>query len=177
MTTIVTIVRTIAVLALLALFGAPIGLRPAAAQNAATPESLQAARDLVAVVSKDTMGQLVTQVTAQVWPMLERGLRAKQPDISAAVLADLRKEFERIQFEFISKVMEDAPSIYARHFTTAELRQLLAFYQSPLGEKSLRVLPQITTETMALIMPRMQQLQAQVVEAFTKVLRDRGFNT
>ena len=80
------------------------------------------------------------------------------------------------KIEFISKVMEDAPSIYARHFTTAELRQLLAFYQSPLGEKSLRVLPQITTETMALIMPRMQQLQAQVVEAFTKVLRDRGFN-
>jgi len=174
MTTIVTIVRTIAVLALLALFGAPMGLRPAAAQNAATPESLQAARDLVAVVSKDTMGQLVTQVTAQVWPMLERGLRAKQPDISAAVLADLRKEFERIQLEYMSGLMNDAPSVYARHFSAAELRELLAFYRTPIGVKALHELPQITAEVMGMIMPRLQQVQQQTMGAFTKILHDRG---
>jgi hypothetical protein len=114
-------------------------------------------------------------VTAQVWPRIEQSLRAKQ-SITDSQLSDLRKEYERIQFEFIAKVMDDAPSIYARHFTASELRELLAFYQTPLGEKSLRVLPQVTAETMASMMPRMQQLQTQVLEAFVKVLRERGFN-
>jgi len=167
--------RTVVLFAALT-FAAIATSTAASAQNAPDAETLKAAQDLVGVVTRDTTRQMAHQVSAQVWPRIEQALRAKQ-SITDAQLADLRKEFERIQFEFISKVMEDAPSIYARHFTTAELRQLLAFYQSPLGEKSLRVLPQITTETMALIMPRMQQLQAQVVEAFTKVLRDRGFNT
>jgi hypothetical protein len=169
-----TTLRTLAVLALLALFGAPIGLRPAAAQSPATPEALQAAKDLVSVVSKDTMGQLVTQVTGQVWPMIERGLRAKQPDISAAVLADLRKEFERIQMDYMSGLMNDAPVIYARHFSADELRELLAFYRTPIGAKALRELPQITAEVMALIMPRLQQVQQQTMGAFTKILRERG---
>jgi len=169
-----TILRTFMLVALLALFGAPIGPRPAAAQSPATPEALQAAKDLVSVVSKDTMGQLVTQVTAQVWPMIERGLRAKQPDIQATTLADLRKEFERIQVEYMSGLMSDAPAIYARHFSADELRQLLAFYHTPIGAKALRELPQITAEVMALIMPRLQQVQQQTMGAFTKILHDRG---
>jgi hypothetical protein len=168
------ILRTIVVFASLALFGAPIGLRPAAAQAPATPEALQAAQDLVSVVSKDTIRQLVSQVTGQVWPMIERGLRAKKPDISADVLADLRKEFERIQLEYMSGLMSDAPVIYARHFSADELHQLLAFYRTPIGAKALRELPQITAEVMALIMPRLQQVQQQTMAAFTKVLHDRG---
>jgi len=168
-------IRTAVLFAALTLAAIAADTSATRAQKAPDAETLKAAQDLVGVVTKDSTRQMAHQVSAQVWPRIEQSLRAKQ-SITDAQLADLRNEFERIQFEFISKVMEDAPSIYARHFTTAELRQLLAFYQSPLGEKSLRVLPQITTETMALIMPRMQQLQAQVVEAFTKVLRDRGFN-
>ena len=169
-----TILRTVAVVALLALFGAPIGLRPAAAQSPPSPEALQAAQDLVSVVSKDTIRQLVTQVTSQVWPMLERGLRAKKPDIPADTLADLRKEFERIQLEYMSGLMSDAPVIYARHFSADELRELLAFYHTPVGAKALRELPQITAEVMALIMPRLQQVQQQTMAAFTKILHDRG---
>jgi len=168
-------IRTVVLFAALTLAAIAADTSATRAQNAPDAETLKAAQDLVGVVTKDTTRQMAHQVSAQVWPRIEQSLRAKQ-SITDAQLADLRNEFERIQFEFISKVMEDAPSIYARHFTAAELRELLAFYRSPIGEKSLRVLPQITTETMALIMPRMQQLQAQVVEAFTKVLRDRGFN-
>jgi uncharacterized protein len=171
-----TILRTIALFALLALFGAPIGLRPAAAQNAATPEAVQAAQELVAVVSKDTVRQLVTQVTGQVWPMVERGVRAKNPNVPDAVLADLRKEFERIQNDYMSGLMTDAPAVYARHFSAAELHELLAFYRTPIGEKALRELPQITAEVMGLIMPRLQQVQQQTMAAFTKILHDRGLD-
>jgi len=169
-----SLVRVLAMVAALALPGLP-WINAAAAQAAATPESLAAARELLAIISKDTMRQVVTQVANQVWPTVERSLRAKQPDISAAQVAELRAEFERIQLEYMASVMDDAPVIYARHFSADELRELLAFYRSPIGAKALRVLPQVTAESMALMMPRLQQIQAQTMEAFTKVLRQRGF--
>jgi hypothetical protein len=172
-----SLVRVFAMLAALVLAGPLPWVDAAAAQAAATPESLAAARELVAIVSKDTMRQVVTQVANQVWPPVERALRTKYPDISPTQVAELRGEFERIQLEYLSTVMDDAPVIYARHFSADELRELLAFYRSPIGAKALRVLPQITAESMALIMPRIQQVQVQTMEAFTKVLRLRGFSS
>ena len=167
--------RIVAVLALLVV--------PAAAQNVtptvpsappSSPEAMAAARDLVSIISKDTLKQLVTRITAQVWPMIERDLRVKQPDIKPELLGDLRAEFERIQLEYMAGLMNDAPTIYARHFTVDELHQLIAFYRTPLGEKAMRELPEITAESMALIMPRLQTLQVQTMEAFSKLLRERG---
>lgn len=168
------ILRRVAVFAVVALSGVPIGLQPVAAQNAATPEALQAAQDLMAVLNKDTLHQMVSKMTEQVWPVVERGLRTKQPKISDGVVAELRSEFERIQLDYISGVLADAPVIYARHFSAAELRELLAFYRTPVGAKSLRELPQITAEAIALVMPRLQQVRTQTMDAFTKVLRQRG---
>jgi hypothetical protein len=170
-----SLMRVFAMLAALVLPGPLAWVNAAAAQGSATPEALEAARELLAIVSKDTLQQVVTQVTGQVWPTVERSLRAKQPEISAAQLGELRAEFERIQLEYMANVMNDAPVIYARHFSAAELRELLTFYHSPIGAKALRVLPQVAAEVMALIMPRLQQVQAQTMEAFTKVLRQRGF--
>jgi hypothetical protein len=171
--------RLVLVLARLAPFCIVAAASPVLAQTAPpapSPQTLQAAKDLVAIINKGTLEQLATQVTSQVWPQIKRGLQAKNPTISAAVLAELRGEFVRVQLEFITHIMDDAPVIYARHFTEAELQELLAYHRSPIGQKAIRELPQIMAETMAVIMPRMPQVQAQVMEAFTKVLRQRGIN-
>jgi hypothetical protein len=71
----------------------------ALAQGEASPDSLKAANDLMAIMSKDTVQQLVTGITNQVWPTLERSLRAKRSDLDQATLAELRKEYERIQVQ------------------------------------------------------------------------------
>ena len=76
----------------------------------------------------------------------------------------------------MSSLMDEAPIIYARYFTVSELREMLAFYHSPIGQKWLRLTPQIGGETMALLTPRIQQVQNQTMEAFAKVLKQRGFS-
>ncbi len=156
--------------------GVAAGANVARAQGAPpSAEALQAAKELVTVVTKDTIKELAARVTAQVWPQIEQGLQAKQK-IAPLQLAELRHEFERIQLEFATKVMEDAPAIYARYFTAAELRELLAFYGTPIGAKALRTMPQITAEALKLVMSRLPQLQADAMDAFTKVLKQRGFD-
>jgi uncharacterized protein len=139
------------------------------------PEALKVAKELCAIVTKDSLKQMSTQLTAIAWPEIERGLRAKQT-VTTAQIDSLRQEFERIQVDFLSSVMEDAPPIYARHFTAAELRELVAFYQTPIGKKSIAILPQVTGELMTLIAPKIPKLQNDVMQSFSKVLRKKGLS-
>jgi uncharacterized protein len=155
-----------------------VGATPfrATAQSEPSAETMQAAKDLMAIMSADTVRQMVTGITNQVWPVIERELRGKRADIEQSTLSELRTEFENIQMRYMAGVMADAPAIYARHFSAAELRDMMAFYKTSTGQKSLKAMPQVMTDVFAMIMPRMQGLQAQINSAFNEVLRKRGIN-
>ena len=72
--------------------------------------------------------------------------------------------------------MADAPALYARYFTADELRQLLAFYHTPVGAKAMRTMPKLTAEALQLVLAQLPQLQAEAMDAFTKILKQRGFD-
>jgi hypothetical protein len=165
--------RVLAVIAaLIASVGVPQPL-PAQAQTPSPPEALEAANELFALLSKDMINQLATQLLAQFWPLIERDLKARNVDDAA--IADLRKEFERIQLDYLADLMKDAPGIYARHFTAVELREITAFYRTPTGAKALREMPAVTAESMQAVMPRLQEVQRKTQEAFARILRERGY--
>jgi hypothetical protein len=145
---------------------------PAHAQQSEQSEALQVANELFALLSKDMLTDLTTSMMTQMWPMVERQMR---PGLDQTTLAQLRSEFERIQKESLAEAMKGAAPIYARHFTAGELRDLIAFYNSQTGQKSLKVLPQVMSEILSGMMPRMQQLQVEANEGFAKILRERGY--
>jgi hypothetical protein len=165
--------RAFQVFLIVGLFSALGGHANAVADAGVDPEALKAARELSAIVSKDTLVQVCAQMSSVVWPDVERKLSAKQT-ISAEQATSLRAEFERIQVDFMSRLMDDAPAIYARHFSASELRELIAFYRTPIGKKAISVLPQVTSEIMALIMPQLPKVQSEVMKSFGKILRKRG---
>jgi len=101
----------------LLLCGAGIQAR---AEDQPSPEALAAAKELMAVISPDMMKQLAGSISATFWPVVEQKARADK--IDDATIGELRAEFERIQVAFASEAMNDAPPIYARHFTAADLR-------------------------------------------------------
>ena len=76
---------------------------------------------------------------------------------------------------FVTDAMKEAPPIYARHFTVAELHELTAFYRTPTGAKALHEIPQVMGEMTALLVPRLQEVQRQTSEAFGKILREHGY--
>src|SRR5581483_2618193 len=84
--------RGLVLVAALSLAGASHPLIRAHAESAPSSEAMDAARDLLALISRDLVDQFVTQVTAQMWPSIESRLRAYNSNIDAAALADLRKE-------------------------------------------------------------------------------------
>ena len=56
--------------------------------------------------------------------------------------------------------------VYARHYTLDEVRQLSAFYKTPVGHKSLVVMPQLMAESMAVsnqvLGPRLNKLMQSI---------------
>ncbi len=66
-----------------------------------------------------------------------------------------RKFMSRFREEFVKEVEADDISImvipiYGRAFTHEEIRGLIQFYESPLGQKVIKTLPQIMQESMAM---------------------------
>jgi uncharacterized protein len=165
-------VRSLRILA--ALLFIATGARPTLADDTPSPEALQAATELVSVVSADTMNQLTTQMFAAFWPPIEQKVSAA--NIDAATIAELRQELERIVSADVTDTMKETPSIYARHFTVAELRDIIAFYRTPTGANALHEMPKVMGEFSAeVLVPRLQKSQMQVADAINEILRRHGY--
>ena len=153
------------------LFGASLAM-PVQAQEAPSPEALQAAQKLAAVISVDTMQQMTAAIFQQMWSGLE-GQMADKND--TATLADLRSELERLVVKFAADAMKDAPAIYARHFTAAEMNDMLAFDRTPTGAKALREMPKVAGESAALMAPRMASFQQEISAKMEEIMKKHGY--
>ena len=108
-------------------------IAPSFAEDSPSPETMQAARELVAVLNEPTVAQTVANLTAQSWPPIEQALREENEKIDDPTAAELRKEYERLMAEEYNEIVKDAPAVYARHLTAQEMRELTAFYRTPAG--------------------------------------------
>lgn len=167
------ILRTLALAS--ALFGLPHAAMPTQAASTDSEDTLVAARELLALMSEEMITKLVAQVTERMWPSIESRLRAYNQGIDPSSLAGLRLELERIQLDYMMNVVKKGPEIYARHFSADELREIIAFYRTPVGAKLLEMTPKLTEEVTGMITPHMPKFYENTLEAFAKVLRNRGY--
>jgi hypothetical protein len=72
----------------------------------------------------------------------------------------------------IDEMVNEMVPLYARHFTTAEIKDLAAFYRTSTGRKMLANLPRISAESAAIsqkvIMPRMGKIMQDVMQELQK---------
>jgi hypothetical protein len=146
------------------------------AQSAAPidPDSAAAVKELlVAMHYRDTMNLMVEQ--------MQKALPAMQLQSETASINANKAFTEEQKSQAIAKAQSNAEQraamlgatfdqalmeelvaelvpLYARNFTAAEIRQMAAFYNTPVGTKMMRVMPQLAGELMQIsqrvIMPR-----------------------
>ena len=145
---------------------------PARAQEKASPDVAQAAHELAAIMTGDTVEQLSRAMAAQVWPSIEQQVAGK---VDAATLTEMRAEFERTLVSFTGEVMKDAPQVYARHFSAQELRDMIAFYKSPTGVKALHEMPKVMADVSTQMAPRLQALQGEMNVRMRAIMAKHGY--
>jgi hypothetical protein len=60
----------------------------------------------------------------------------------------------------VDEMLQAMVPVYQKHFTRGDLESLTAFYSTPVGQKILHEMPQISAETMQSMMPIMQKQMA-----------------
>ena len=153
----------------LAIFLLAICLAPAHADEA--EERMKAAQELVDATMTDTF---VTQMAGSAWPPMEAQIKGKNANISDATVAEMKAEFLATMRGYISDLMVDMTPVYAKHFTAQELKDLLAFQTSPLGQKTLATQPKIMAEAMPKILSGTQRIMPQLLKSFQEKVKKRG---
>jgi hypothetical protein len=143
------------------------------AQTAVAPEKQAAIKELVAIVHADNkVEDLMRIFSAQMETTsktIYKALLDERTDLTAAEKKSLEDSFaanhhesvKRYQEKFMQKldfnamIDEISVVIYDKHFTLEEVRDLIAFYKSPTGQKSLRMMSSIMSDTMQAMQDRL----------------------
>lgn len=103
----------------------------------------------------------VRQTVEQNMNMLHRNMSAQAP--ASAAYAKLMSDFYREHLAWT--VLEpDFTQVYLETFTEPELRGMIAFYESPLGQTVLRKMPGLTERSQELTAKRVQAAMPQLME-------------
>lgn len=70
--------------------------------------------------------------------------------------------------------MGEMNAIYAKYFSHEDIRQMIAFYETPAGRKSVEVMPELMSESMQVTMQWFAKVNPVIQERVTSQLREEG---
>jgi uncharacterized protein len=143
---------------------------PAAPLKPVSPSALQAAKDLLAVKN-------VSQVFSGAVPNIIERAKAQLLGNNLSYQKDLNEVALTIAQQAAGKekeIGEQMAKIYANDFTEQELKDLTAFYKSPLGQKVLSQEPKSIQASMGFMNQWAQSFGESVVAQFRAEMAKRG---
>lgn len=147
-----------------------IGLSNIAGAQQPSPAAIQTAREIIKVTGSTALfTPLIPGVVEQAKNLFLQqnpGLAKDLNEITTQMRADLAPRFEELTAE--------VAKLYAIHFTEAELKDLLAFYKSPVGMKLITEQPKIGEEGLRFAQDWANRLSDQVIARMRDELKKRG---
>ena len=101
--------------------------------------------ELIEVMQYDKMGDQMGEVTAN---QLISQLKTRNPDMDAETESELRELAQNYISDLMVELEPMVAEFLTKHFTEDELREILAFQKSPVGQKSREKMPEMMQETM-----------------------------
>jgi hypothetical protein len=129
----------------------------------ADPAKLAAVRHLIDITSTSKMGENISnEITSQVHSVMGRAIPADR----------LQKFMDTFSQKFsvaapASAVNENTAAVYARHFSTEDIQGLTKFYESPLGQRVLKSLPEAQEEAVTAGQQMDQQAAMQILRGMS----------
>jgi hypothetical protein len=161
---VISAVRLAALTVTLVAFGA------AAHAQQPSAAAIQTAKDIVTVTGATALfNPLIPGVIEQAKNLFLQqnpGLGKDLNEIALKMRTDLAPRFEELTSE--------VAKLYAAHFTEAELKELLAFYKSPVGAKLITEQPKVGEDGLKFAQDWANQLSDKVIANMRDELKKRG---
>jgi hypothetical protein len=143
---------------------------PATRAQAPTPDAMAAARSLVNTMKlADQYKALLPAILLNLKPALtqdrpeiERDYEAMMPMIADAFTP------------YYTSMVDGIAAVYAANFTTAELRDIEAFYRQPTGQKMLEKMPVVSQQALAVGQEIGRKAAEDLRQRLTEALRQKG---
>jgi hypothetical protein len=146
----------------------------AATAHAADEVSAGERKKIVELMEVMGMKNITRQVSLGVAKQLALGLKEAQPDIDRKAFDIVLSTSDEMLSARSDELLAQIVPLYAKHFTEAELDELLAFYRSPIGRKTNETMPGLMQESMELVAKEAQSSIPKIKERVTEQLRAEG---
>ncbi|HEV2651532.1 MAG TPA: DUF2059 domain-containing protein [Rhizomicrobium sp.] len=108
---------------------------------------MKAARSILTVTkAADNMTAMIGTLV----PNLIASLRKSQPNVSDDIANELSTEMQAELIKREDGLLNAMACVYVSHYTSEDIRQLAAFYQTPLGQRMIALSPLIMKDTTTL---------------------------
>jgi hypothetical protein len=139
---------------------------PAMSQQAPA-DALPVARELITVIRATDQFKLIFPTILQsLKPAIVQGRPQIERDFDAMVPVLLEGANSRI-----NEITDQMAGVYARTFTVEEIRQLIVFYRTPVGQKLLEKLPTVMQESMSIGQAWGRRLATDLRDSMVEALR------
>lgn len=136
-----------------------------------TQEKREDIEHLLAMTGALSIGK---QMSIVIVANLTQSLRKTRPDIPPVVLDLIPAEVAATFDENVGPLKEAMIPIYHRHFTDAEIKEMIQFYSTELGQKTIKVMPTLMQEGMAVGQVWGKSLVPKINQRVTARLRQQG---
>ena len=154
----------------LALSGVPAGAQQAAAPKPASPAAIAAAKEILAMKNASQMyASAVPNIVHQTKDALLKNNLNYQKDLNEVEVIVAQKFAGREK-----EIDTGMASVYATEFTEQELKDLVTFYKSPLGQKLLAAEPKAIQLSIGYVNQWAAQFSGTVEAEFRAEMRKRG---
>ncbi|SFC29307.1 hypothetical protein SAMN05428997_105232 [Bosea sp. CRIB-10] len=143
---------------------------PALAQQGPTPEHLKAARE---VVISSGLSQSFDSIYAEFTAGVRQSFGTTRPELKKdmdEVLTALKAEADLRREE----IVDSSARIFASKMTEADLKDVAAFFNSPVGQRYNSYRPQVIDEIFALLQPWSTATSNRLFDLFQAEMRKRG---
>ncbi len=151
-----------------ATLGAASPAGEAAARSSEVRADIERLMELTAAYDPKLMDQMGSMMAQQV----ARTIGVEKPEAvercAQIALQAVKEMFSDGDFR------EEMNAVYAKYFSHEEIRQMIAFYETPAGRKSVEVMPELMSESMQVTMRWFAGINPVIQKRVTSQLREEG---
>lgn len=120
--------------------------------------------------------RVLDQMSDSVGAQVAAALRRKYPDVTEEALKTVHDVLRESFADLAPQIVQFTGDFMVRNFTEEDIRNIIAFYRTPTGQKSLTVLPKMTQEMMKWLVPAMQRMQGDLAARLNERLKPQGYS-
>ena len=114
------------------------------------------------------------QMANQMVVLITQNIKARRPDVPDKVIEALRQEVNGAIRDNMPAFVEMVVPLYHKYFTHEDIRGLIRFYSTELGQKAIRVLPPLMQDSMRAGQKWGQSLEPEIDRRIRERLKVEG---